>query len=403
MSNIKEKLTFYEFILGAIIVILTIIGIIMILSSTIFNPSNPVELNTSIIIKQSFIAILGIGLLIFISTSNSVFNIIRSYVPLIMAFTFMILVSVYIFGKDINGAKRWINLPIINFSFQPSELAKIVVILYTAYYIEKYLNKSEKSIIWYLFFKKFFFHLAIIFGLIAFQPDLSTAVLVILTPITLLFIEIKDLKIKHIFLMMIFGIILLSILAKIEPYRWERIKSFYSGDNKEATNYQQWLTTIIIADGNIIKPNFKKSYKIGLPAKSNDFIFALIAEQLGFVLSTFVILLYMILSLIGFKLYFILKETFNKLVVLGIILSISFYTLIHLFVVLSIIPTTGIPLPFISSGGSSLIINMIAMGIVFNIINREKQLIEEYQEESTPIKSVYTEKIEKDLEYENIY
>ena len=283
--------------------------------------------------------------------------------PLLIAVTgLMVLVFVPGVGYGLRGAQRWINLGF--FTFQPSEILKLTLIIYLAAWFSRRdgrLSAGPQSA------APFFIVMTFVGALLVLQPDMGTLVLVTLIAIAMYFFA--GVKLSHfLFLILILGV-LLGALAVVEPYRFDRLKAFWDPNaDKQGVSYHVNQAMIGIGSGGIFGLGFGQSrQKFNyLPEPVGDSIFAIVVEELGFVGGVFLLSLFVMLSL---ALINIARNAtpFGKLLVIGIAVWISGQAFINIAAISGLIPLTGLPLPFISFGSSSLVSVLIGLGIVSNI------------------------------------
>lgn len=269
----------------------------------------------------------------------------------------ILLLAVLIPGLGIKaqGARRWINLGFT--VLQPAEFTKLAVVIY----LSSWLAKHQR-------FWPFVFIVSVVLGLIMLQPDLGTAVIVGLIAFVLYFISGGSFK--KIVVGGLIGCIIAGILIITSPYRLNRLKTFLDPSSDPlGTSYHIRQVLIAIGSGGISGQGIGKSrqkYQY-LPEASTDSIFAIIAEETGFIGSIVVIgVLYNLINQ-GFKIAKNIEDAFGKLLVGGIISWVGFQTLLNLSAMVALVPLTGVPLPLISYGGSSLIMILFALGIVANV------------------------------------
>lgn len=281
----------------------------------------------------------------------------------------------------INSHYRWFKIPAgpMEISFQPSELAKWTVIFFVAAACAKLgqnLNKFLKAFI------PTCFAVGIIVALIIIE-DLGTAAFICL--LTFLLLLLAGAKYRYLLApatIAIAGIILILFLF---PHRMRRITNFiHAGDLSIEENYQINQSLIAIASGELTGKGLGRGIsKYGhLPEDTTDFIFAVIGEELGFVGTTSVISLFAIFTWLGLLVIKRCDDPFGKLLAAGIVLAISIQAAINIGVVTVVLPTKGIPLPFVSSGGTSMLLSSAAIGVLLNISKQTEQkhlLTEEYQ------------------------
>ena len=266
-------------------------------------------------------------------------------------------------GVYINGSRRWLS--IAGISFQPSEFAKFAVVLYMAATLT-YRGKGIRS----LFFGIVPVLLVpgVVFLLILQQPNLSTAGSILI--VALVMIIIAGAKWRHILLMMVGGLGLGSFYAWSEPYRRRRLLSFRNPFAMMSDEgYQLSQSLIAFGSGGLFgmglgKGRQKYAY---LPYPESDFIFAIVGEDFGLVGCLIVIALFVCLLLAGMRIAMNCRDKFGALLAAGITVSITVQAFLNMGVVVGILPTTGLPLPFFSAGGTSISITMAAMGILMNI------------------------------------
>ena len=275
----------------------------------------------------------------------------------------LILVIIPGVGVYINGSRRWLS--IAGMSFQPSEFAKIAIVLYMATTLT-YRGRKIQS----LFFGIVPVLLVpgVAFLLILEQPNLSTAGSILI--VSFLMILIAGAKWKHLLLMLVGGIGLGGFYAWSEPYRRDRLLSFTDPFAKRHDEgYQLAQSLIAFGSGGLFgmglgKGRQKYAY---LPYPESDFIFAIVGEDFGLLGCVAVIALFVAFTLAGMRIAMKCRDKFGALLAAGITCSISVQAFLNMGVVIGMLPTTGLPLPFFSAGGTSISITMAAVGILMNI------------------------------------
>lgn len=352
-----------DYLLLFSVVILCLFGLMMIYSSSCVWAEYKFNNSYHYVINQ-FIFFL-IGLFIMITVSKIDYKIYYKYANIILFICFILLVLVLIpgIGSVRNGSRSWFGIG--GFGIQPSEACKIGLIIFAS----KYLSLNERYI------KKFFsgvlpilFVVLIFFGLIMLQPDLGTGVILFLSIISILFIAGVDLK----FFIFggVIGIIGVIVLILIAPYRMDRITSFINPwEDVLGTGFQIIQSLYAIGPGGLLGTGFLNSVQkhFYLPEPQTDFIFSIICEEFGVVGSIIVVSLFLIIFYRGIKISLKCTDSFSKYLCFGILFQLIFQTIMNLFVVTGLIPVTGVTLPFISYGGSSLLISMASIGIILNI------------------------------------
>ncbi|CDD15807.1 stage V sporulation protein E [Clostridium sp. CAG:798] len=360
----------FDFILFVIIIILLSLGIVMVLSASA--PSAIAESGNSYsyVIKQLKAAILGIILMLIISKID--YRIYKKFYKAIYWISVLILLLVLIpgLGLSSNGATRWIDLKFIQ--FQPSELTKIGLIVFYAGYLAD--HKSELKSFWKGFIKPLIYILPPIAILYFVQNHLSasvvigavTCVMMIMAGCRLLYFVIAGLIGA---LVMTVGIIALQATGK-GGFRIKRIMSFMDpwADATEV-GWQAVQGLYAIGSGGLFGVGLGESKQkyLYIPEPHNDFIFSILAEELGFVGCVIVILLFAIFIWRGILIAIKSPDMFGSLLATGITTLIGVQVIINIGVVTSSIPNTGMPLPFFSYGGTALLILLCSCGVLLNI------------------------------------
>ncbi|MDO9536529.1 MAG: putative lipid II flippase FtsW [Bacillota bacterium] len=313
--------------------------------------------------RQAFWVILG--LMGMIATANFSYWKWRKVVSILLLFNFLLLLAIYIpgVGLEINEARRWIALG--GFTLQPAEFSKIVMIIFTAAFLSKKNIKMEN------FWNSSFIPLAFMgatFLLILDQPDLGTGLAI--AAVVGIIIFAAGLPFKQLSYLALTGIPFFIYLALNEPYRMRRIFSFLDpwADPLD-TGYQIIQSLYALGPGGLFGVGLGRSRQklYYLPEPQNDFIFAIIGEELGFLGALTIMLLFFILFWRGFKTSLMAPDAFGSLLAAGVTAMIMVQALMNIGVVTGAIPVTGITLPFISAGGSSIFFAMCAMGILMNV------------------------------------
>lgn len=261
-------------------------------------------------------------------------------------------------GLELNGSHRWINLGIG--SMQPSEFLKVTLSLYLA----SWLSVKEKGRL-----MAFLILIGVASGLVLLQPDLKTSFIIVATSLAVYFIS--GAPFREISPILIVAALLIVIVAGASPYRLQRLTAFqnFNVENLNSTSYHTKQIVIALGSGGLTGVGFgnsvsKYSY---LPEHTTDSIFAIFAEEAGYIGSVILISLYIALTAIGIVIAANAKTQFGRLLASGITVFITIQTLINLASQAVLIPLTGVPLPFISYGGSNMFINYVAIGLLFNI------------------------------------
>ncbi len=317
--------------------------------------------------KQVRGVVIGAALMFFLSKVDYHYWGKWAFATLVGSVFLLFLVIIPGVGTTQNGATRWL------FGFQPSELAKFAIILFFSFS----LSKNQELLPDFLRgFCPYLIVLAIFVGLLALEPHFSCIVLIGLTGVLILFVA--GAKIKH-FVWVGLAALPLAVLAIIkEPYRMARILSFADPfADKQGDGWQIVQSLYAIGSGGVFGLGLGKSRQkyLSLPEPQNDFIYSVLAEELGLVGAMIVILLFLFLIIRGIKIAAKAPDLFGTLLVTGIVGIVAFQALINIAVVTATIPVTGMPLPFFSFGSTALIVTMAEMGIVLNVSRQTRSLL----------------------------
>lgn len=303
-----------------------------------------------------------------------------------VGFTLVLLLLVVVAGHRANGATRWIMLA--GFSLQPSEVAKVTGLIWAASFLAKRIRKGEEITLVKRFFRPFF-HFADrkkkentfrsmigyflpLYGpfamalLVLAQPDMGTAGMIVLFP--LLLYVLAGLPLFELFLGVGVAVFTFVLLVIAEPYRMNRVivlwdPFMYAGN----LGYQTVQSLIAVGSGGFFGQSIGEGMSkfLYLPEQYTDFAYAVFSQEFGFIGSFFVLILYLVFLLAGFSAARKLKETYAALLVYGLTLLISVQGIVNIAMVIGCFPVTGIPLPFISYGGSSLLMNIISVALIY--------------------------------------
>lgn len=305
--------------------------------------------------------------------------------PAIIVTTILLVVTLF-FAHDIKGAGRWLNFGFI--SIQPADIAKLVLIIHLAVLLEAKANILDNYRHGFLYF---FIWIIVISGLILLQPNISSGVMLIFISLTLIYVG--GAKLKHILVSMLLSGLVIGAAAMIFPHSRSRIFTFVNSIiNGGDLNFQVKQALYSLGSGGIFGVGIGSSMQsnLFLPEAYGDFIFAILGEELGLIGSVAVLLAYIILLVSGILVAKKTKDTFGQLLAFGITISIVFYAFVNVAVTTGVLPTTGLPLPFISYGGTSLIFLCIGVGILINIAftNHLRQNGIVYVPDENPVKGI---------------
>ena len=345
------------------VIILMLFGLLMIYSSSSIWAEYKFGNSFHFCIYQGAFIIIGIFLMYFLSKIHYSFYYKHATKLLVAALILLILVLIPGIGIIRNGSRSWFGIG--GFGIQPSEFAKLALIIFTAKYLEKS-NKFLKS-----YTKGVFPILAIlmlVFGLIMLEPDFGTGMIIVVSIIALLFIA--GVNMKFFFILGGVGIIGIIVLIMIAPYRMDRITSFLNPwSDPLGTGFQIIQSLYAIGPGGLLGMGLFNSRQkhFYLPEPQTDFIFSIISEELGVLGVLIVVSLFAFLLYRSIRISLKCEDKFGKYLSFGLIFQIIVQTILNLSVVIGLIPVTGVTLPFLSYGGSSLLISSISIGVILSI------------------------------------
>jgi cell division protein FtsW len=341
--------------------ILTLMGLVLVMSASSTYSAFKFDSLFHLFNSHFFKVIAGIFLMIIFAMIP--YEIYKNYSKYLLLVAVGLLFLTLIVASDIKGAGRWIDLGFI--TFQPAEFAKFAIVIHLAALIEKKGKEIEN-------FKNGFIYLFIwvllVSGLIFIQPNISNGILVLIISIAVLFVG--GARLKHIVGSMGVCGILGGIGTMIFSHSRERILTFlHSFSNGGDINIQVKQALLGLGSGGILGVGlgYSRQSNLFLPEAYGDFIFAILGEELGFIGSVVVLFAYLVLFVAGILIAKKCKDVFGQLLAFGISISILVNAFINVAVATGLVPTTGLPLPFISYGGTSLIFMCISVGILINI------------------------------------
>ncbi len=363
---IKKLFTFDrkpDFALMAIIIALLTIGSVMIYSASYIQAEYNFGDSLFYLKRQLLFSVVGIFAMFFIMSIP--YGTWKKYSKVLLLICFVLLLAVLIpgIGMERNGAQSWIGVGA--FSIQPSEFTKLGLIIY----LSVFLSVNQKYI---TSFKQGFFPSIILvfaaFGLIMLQPDLGTGVVLILT--CMMMIYIAGARLSHFIGMASIGIAGFLYLILSAPYRISRITAFLNPwQDPLGDGFQIIQSLYALGPGGLMGVGLFNSLQkyFYLPEPQTDFIFAILGEELGFIGGTALIGLFGLLFWRGVRIGIEAPDAFGRFLAIGIVSMITIQVMINISVVIGLIPVTGITLPFLSYGGSSLTLTMCSVGILLNI------------------------------------
>ncbi len=354
----------YDYLFVSCVILLTVFGLAMLSSAS--SDLGKIKFNdTYYYLKHQIFYGLIFGIAGFLIFSRVPYKILKSAAVPLLILNIVLLVLVFTpFGVSYNGSSRWLNFG--GFSVQPSEFLKISFIVYLSAWLSN--KKMKRQTGFFQGFLPFLTASGIIAGLVFLQP--ATTIVLIVMGAAFIVYFVSGARLLYIFGIIFMGISILASVIYFSSYRYERVIAFLKdGGEKQSAGYQLDQSLRAIGSGGLKGAGFGKSvgkYK-SLPEPIGDSIFAVIAEELGFIGAAFLIIIFIIMFIRGFLIAKNAPNQFCRLTVIGFISIIALQSFIHIAAVSGLIPLTGVPLPFISFGGTSLAIFLTMTGIIVNI------------------------------------
>jgi cell division protein FtsW len=360
MKKSRIKMGQIDFVLFATVMVLVAIGVVMVYSASSYTSAFKLNDPEYYLKKQLLWAC--IGSVFMVAAIKIDYHIIKKYTGIIMGGTVLLLLVVLVF-PPINGAKRWIPLGFAG--IQPSEIAKYAIVLYMAKSLDL---KGEKV-------KEFFYGICpyllvsgFYAGLILLEPNLSIASVIMIVTVIILFAV--GARFIHMFAIGSALVTAVGVLTITAPYRLKRLLNFMDPfADSQGDGYQLVQSLLALGSGGVTGAGIGQSRQkcLYIPEPWTDFIFSIICEELGLIGGGFIILLFIILVWRGIKIAVTAKDMYGNILAIGITSVIAVQAIINIAVVTGSMPVTGVPLPFISYGGSALLFNMFAVGILLNV------------------------------------
>lgn len=360
-----KKRKYSDFILLFVVLVLLSIGLVMVFSASSYE--DLINHKDAYYTFKRQITWAGLGFICMIFMMNFDYHYLKRFSKPLIIISILLLIAV-LFMPEIKGSRRWIGVgPLV---FQPSEVAKFAMILYMAGSLSEKKDKVKsftKGVLPYVIVG------GVIFVLILAEPNLSMAGTVLLVVFFMLIAA--GARMSHLTMLAAAGSAAAVVFTMSEGYRYKRFTAFLDPwKDPLDTGYQAVQSLLALGSGKLTGLGLGKSRQkfFYIPEPQNDFIFSIIGEELGFLGTSFVIFLFLILVWRGIKIAINAADTFGSLLAAGITSLIAVQAIMNIAVATSSMPVTGISLPFISYGGSSLLFMMMMIGILLNISRYEK-------------------------------
>lgn len=372
MGEYRKVFFRLDYLLLLAVAVIIGIGLVVLNSASSHEAGNQV-------LKQ--IISICIGLVVFLISLNFEYNIFSKYYRQIYVFTILMLIAVLIFGHEAGGAKSWFKFPVIG-TFQPSEVAKILLIISYAQFLED--RRGHLNTLWELIQAFMFFVPPVL--LILMQPDMGSAMVFLAIMIGMLFMAGANWK----WLLGIFGgglVAGIGYIIGIWKFGWwsplmkhqlnRFLVLFDSTIDRQGVGWNAWQAKIAIGNGGFFGQGIGSGTQSAgdfLPEQWTDFIFAVLCEELGFIGASVILIMFGVLLYRGIKIAMTSRDFYGSLVAIGVVTMFFFHVFENVGMNIGIMPIAGIPLPFISYGGSAVLANFMGIAILENIYMRRESL-----------------------------
>ncbi len=359
----RQILGHVDLVLLLCVLTLTGFGVVMVFSASGVASIKDYSDKFHFLKLQLLWTLLGLGSMVFFTFFD--YRRLKKAAPWLLAAAVALLLLCFVpgVGVFVRGARRWVSLGL--FRITPSELARWAVVIYLAAFLSSNLDRNDSV-------RDFLLPAlgvcALVFALIMKQPDLSSAFMVAASGMLLVAVSYRNFK--HLVLAGLVGMLAVGALVVSEPYRFRRVTAFLDPwKDPDGSGYHVIQSMVALGSGGAFGRGLGKSWQKFkyLPDEHTDFIFAIVGEELGFAGATVVVLAYMVLLWRGLRISRRAVDPFGRLLAFGIAASIALQALINVAVVTGSLPTTGIVLPFISYGGTSLVLMLTMCGVLLNI------------------------------------
>ena len=379
MSQLDIITKKYDQLLMILIIILCGLGTVMLYSASSSYSLNETNGSSDTLFLRSHLKRMIIGMIVMFLFIVTDYRKLKKLAPYLMISSIILLLATKIvyMAKGITFPARWLNLGLI--TVQTSDIARFSLILYLAYYIDKKRDKIRK--LSNGFMPPIILMACILFTIIV-QPDFSTAAVIGLIGLCMMFIG--GARPTHIIGISITAIIVMIPVMLMRSYRLKRVIYWLGsifgfdggGTGKEAIGYQAQQSLISLGNGGISGLGLGNSMEknLFLPTPHTDFIFAIIGEELGLLGAIMILTIFLLIFQRGIKIAKETNDPFGIMLTIGISFSIIIYAFINVAVVTGLFPVTGLPMPLISHGGSSLVINLACLGILLNISQSKRSV-----------------------------
>ncbi|MBR5948118.1 MAG: putative lipid II flippase FtsW [Clostridia bacterium] len=356
-----------DFLLFFAICAISLFGVVMLFSASYYKALSETGNVMGIVRNQVVYLAAGIVMMYLISLVN--YNILRRKWLLIAAYAFVLLLlaATLLWGREVLGARRWLYIG--SFGMQPSELVKFILVVCMAYYISTYPKRIGTPNGFVFLIAMAVPHIVLIYP----QPNMSMIIIIVVLTGVMLFLG--GAPWKYLGSVAGIGAVGIGVLTIVAGYRTDRITSWIDPwKDPSGKAYQVIQSMYAFANGGFLGQGFNNSRQklLFLPEMENDYILSIIAEELGFIGVALLLAAYVFVIYRGIRIALSVKDRFGSLVAFGITCALAFQVIVNVGVVTNTIPSTGQSLPFISAGGSSLLVFFAAIGVLLNISRHMK-------------------------------
>ena len=352
----SDKLLFWAPLL------LVMASVVMVYSASVKQAADRFDAPYYFMVKQFVWAVLGVGLLL--AAMRVDYHQYRrpAVIWSLVGAVTLALVAVFFFHR-VNGTRRWLSLGFV--SLQPSELAKLAIIFFTAALLERRMHRVNDASYALV---PIGLVTSVLAGLVVLEPDFGTSAVIVLVVLGIVFAA--GLRYRYLFGMFLLLVPAAAGFIMMAPYRTKRLMTFIDPYRDPlGDGFQTIQSLIAVGSGGVFGRGFMHGVQklFYIPEPHTDFIFAVIAEELGLIGTSVVLICFAIIAWRGLRASLLAPDRFGALLALGLTMMVTVQALVNMCVVVSLLPAKGIPLPFVSNGGSSLVINLIGVGILLNI------------------------------------
>jgi cell division protein FtsW len=350
------------------VICLVALGVVMVFSSSASLAAHRYQSETFFLKRHAIRVVLGVVALVLLARAD--YRVLARFAPWALGGTVLLLGVLLAVGGAVRGANRWLSLATV--TIQPTEIARVACVVYLAKLLDR---KGERM----ASFKEGVLPAALVLGLMAFlillQPNLGSTIALLTTGVVML--HLSGARRRHLALLVLAGAVVAVLAVSHNAYMMERVQGWlaqwgHGRSDALGKNWQVSQSILALGSGGVLGagPGHGLQKVFFLPDPHTDFIFAVIGEELGLIGTAGVLLAFTVLFLRGLKVAAGAPDRFGYLLAAGLTVNLSVYVAMNIAVVTGVIPTTGLPLPFVSYGGSALVVNMGGIGVLLNVASQ---------------------------------